>query len=182
MVLVPFKEEFAADVESGEKRQTIRLAKCTVETGRCVMPFSWESGKCFGECKGYTFRIKPGDTLQLYTGLRQRKYCKDRGSVFYKTNVEKNPERCSHDLKTITKCGDCKRRGAKLLKEATCTESFPIKFEDLTEEIAKLDGFKAGKSPSKDINVIWTPLQHLRYFLITQYDAKDGDVFQIVRW
>ncbi len=45
MVAFNFKAQFADDVERGIKRQTIR------KTGRC----------------------RPGDTLQLYTGMRTRK-------------------------------------------------------------------------------------------------------------
>lgn len=120
------------EVESGEKCQTIRKAKCIFEKAMYCRKYGGgcnyiRMGMDFEDviCSGYEYRIKPGDTLQLYAG-------------------------------------------AKLLREATCTESFPIKFEDLTEEIAWADGFKN--------------LAELRRFLIKTYDAKDGDVFQIIRW
>lgn len=53
MVAYNFKAEFAADVESGKKRQTIRLQR----------------------------RARVGDALQLYTGMRTKKCRKLRDAV-----------------------------------------------------------------------------------------------------
>lgn len=171
-------------IEDGTKRQTIRQAKCKTDClGLKVF------GNCHGQadCQEYINRIKPGDTLQLYTGMMQNKYCK---GGYCSSGHREDGNRSALAPKGIVKCnlGDgradvCEWSGAKLLKTTTCTESFPIKFEDLTEEIALLDGFfHLVKLITNQPQIETSALDQLKDFLIKTYDAKDGDVFQIHRW
>lgn len=208
MVSIPFKEYFAPAVEAGTKRQTIRQAKC-IHFAPDIWPNPCRKGftesvmdkppKCYILCPYYKNRIKPGDTLQLYTGLRQRKYCKHPEKIH---NVESN-KKCHpimiHDFCSISrkKPYECNWQGAKLLKTATCTESFPIKFEDLKEnrEMALKDGFKDNRDEGYCKGLKGCPPNNhpafcdncsaewkLCLFLVKNYDAKDGYVFQVVRW
>ncbi|MCK5608997.1 hypothetical protein KAR91_44395 [Candidatus Pacearchaeota archaeon] len=186
-MIVPFKKEFADAVEDGSKGQTIRGAECYNKTctynGGDTPWCSLEKPDCFLSCSGYTPRYKVGDTLQLYTGLMQRKYCKAPEIECHEMDKDKT---CNfEDYKIKTSKITCDNKGAKLLKETTCTESFPIKFEDLTEEIARQDGFKSYEVPSRAGECycdIIPALKELKDFLINEYDAKDGDVFQVIRW
>lgn len=219
MTSIGFKEQFAPAVEDGTKRQAILPAECKYDEGICNFSMSQrkdgftsfgrshierdykKGGRCYLLCPVYTPRIKPGDTLQLYTGLRQRKYCTNAGATEFKDRVnDKLITFC--DVMEYQCSNECPYRGAKLLKTATCTESFPIKFEDLTEEIARLDGFTSEKyydfnvtlkteifdsKGDKEVEIEQTKvpmssLSQLKAFLIKTYNAKDGDVFQIVRW
>ena len=183
MTTVPFKEEFATAVEDGSKGQSIRGAECYNKTcdynGGDTPWCSLEKPDCFLSCSGYTPRYKVGATLQPYTGLMRRKWCK------LSNKKAKFGKRCSSSYSLGVPCYDgCGFLGAKLLKTATCTESFPIKFEDLTEEIARLDGFKPKViGEGLDGEAMWeTSLWQLQGFLIKTYDAKDGDVVQVIRW
>ena len=241
MTAIPFKEEFAKPVEDGTKGQTIRQAKCVTDCDREGMDFyEIYQPSCYVKCNLYEHRIKKGDTLQLYTGMMQRLYCKRKGFCDWALDAEEI------DVKTL-KCtwsNECMWKGAKLLKTTTCTESFPIKFEDLIEEIAVQDGFKRARiaihpgeiisetdgqrhfisadrlarlygikirpldvtvwdfrRPENNIGlnpddflhlyplrsgkyhkIKWTALSQLKDFLTKQYKAKDGDVFQVIRW
>lgn len=190
MTTVPFKEEFADDVEDGSKGQTIRGAECYNKTcdynGGDTPWCSKEKPECFLSCSGYTPRYKVGDTLQLYTGLMQKLYCKLKHCVIVPKFININTKAC--ELPQW-----CTHQGAKLLKETTCTESFPIKFEDLTEEIARLDGFKSSwnqkwfcddicPETGRGMCMMCSPLTKVKMFLKINYDAKDGDVFQVIRW
>lgn len=205
MTTVPFKEEFADDVENDRKCQSIRPAECvnkSCQKNGGTRHYNFHpKPKCFLHCWAYKHRYKVGDTLQLYTGLMQRKHCNPNKKPPKPLSKRGQPKRFTKsETENILLCpskgpyslcqldGGCYFQGAKLLKETTCTESFPIKFEDLTEEIARLDGFK-NKTVSWDCNKMLrqhftelTALEHLQNFLIKTYDAKEGDVFQVVRW
>ncbi len=217
---INFYEKFAQAVEDGTKRQTMRKAKCTkvkaFKGEHCIVP-GYTEPECYDEMSCYTYKIKAGDTLKLYTGLGQRKYCKrwpDRLSPHCESTA-------AIDMKT-GKCETskvCQSGGAKPLRKATCTESFPVKFEDLTDGVALMDGFRdkeviktttgavrllnyrfwvlidvifgrfikiplveKKKILNDGINELITALDQLKNFLIENYDAKDGDVFQITRW
>ena len=93
MVAYNFKAQFADDVESGKKRQTIRLQR----------------------------RARPGDRLQLYTGMRTKKCRKLRDAVC--TSVQE-----------IT----IKDRGYYTLAVRLNGELLPTK---LARELAVADGF-----------------------------------------
>jgi hypothetical protein len=194
MTVMPFKEEFATAVEDGSKGQSIRGAECITKdcmyNGGDVPYCSSEKPECFFTCRYYKHRYKVGDTLQLYTGLMQRKYCKRKVDVKNPDKIEpchpaKRFNLVDKNLRCIQPDKDkygykCGWLGAKLLKTATCTESFPIKFEDLTEEIAYKDGFIPQFVGGYKMHI--TSLELLQEFLIKTYDAKDGMVFQITRW
>lgn len=192
MVALPFKEHSAADVESGKRKQKIIQAKCKdKECQRACNPF----GGCVVVsdegviCPLYQNKIEPGDTLQLYTGQGERKYCKNPIARFGEKVTDDMPCWLS-EVDQGWHCRDCNDKGAKLLKTTTCTKSFPIKFEDLTEEIARLEGFEVkfeqrifgAVDEIGSESVMITALYQLQDSLIKQYKAKDGDVFQVVRF
>jgi DNA-directed RNA polymerase subunit H (RpoH/RPB5) len=188
-------------VEDGRKEQSAREAKCIHEKkdGRCSD--IGVGSKClifWGEesiCTRYQHRIKPDDTLQLYTGLRQKKYCKIENEIFGFAEVT-DKELCWIDGKQP--CKSCEHRGAKLLRKATCTKSFPILYEKITEQYAILDGFEKGYQIGLCDEENWKclyssgektsqcylclPLDKMRDFLIRAYEAKNGKAIQIIRW
>ncbi len=188
MTTIGFKEQFASAVENDIKLQSLRPANCINRKGCGAL----RKGLCdLMTCEEYEHRIKPGDTLQLYTGLMQRKYCKHKENLDKEGRCKPKPIHnfCAISGEALWKCS---YKGAKLLKTATCTASNPIRFEDLTEEDARLDGFeKTCQALCDDRCHKGQPclshsnkgaLKELKDFLIKTYDAKPKDVFQVIRW
>ncbi len=136
MVLFGFKAEYEEPIQSGTKCRTTRQARCQNEDKpECTrklgalaqVELNDPRPTCFLICPHYKYRAKEGDILQPYTGLMQRNYCKDPTTFCLIAGV-KAGDKCN----ILKPFFECKHRGAKLLKTATCTASNPIRFEDLT--------------------------------------------------
>ncbi len=170
-------------VANRSKQRTYRQAKCIhAKKNKCTKGglFFNKIPLCYLNCNKYEYRFKKGTTLHLYTGLRQRKWCtSDYCSVGLRI---KETGQCNSK-------GRCNWQGALLLRTdlPECTDTYPIRMKDITEEDARLDGFEyyvSDWSPhDKNIRDNHTSaLRQLKYFLIKNYDAKPDTPIQAIIW
>ena len=218
---------FLKKIERGEKKQTIRLAKCVckdcrgynlVSVGEDVkvtvrVPNRLRDDRipdvrrpdCYAHCEKYTPRIRTGDIIKLYTGMRRRDYCRDPDGYLFEEKARPG-EICRDDVNVVSqefpqcvdpdgyfRCSDCDKRGAKLLVEGVCTEVIVKRYDELTEEDALRDGFEDGFQQefcdrychferSRELCNPCPAIFKLKLFLLKNYDAKPETLFNLIRW
>ncbi len=144
-------------VERGEKTQTIRPL---------------------------TSRIRKGDKLYLYTGLRQRRFCTDPASHNFGKEVGRT-EGCRG-----RRCDSCSNRGAKLLGIGVCTDVAVKTYGELTQEDAQADGFEDGYQQdfcpafcsSANNCISCRAVDKLRLFLKKKHRKAENMTFVVIRW
>ena len=164
-MLIGFRPAFAPYVKSGEKCRTYREPKCLNEkncTGYMAFSKLYSPPHCYLRCWNdmhgrpgsrepmriaYQNRIKQGDTLHLYAGLRRREYCKTEED-WPTLGPEGSWGYCNFFIPKTRKCKNdaCFLQGALLLRPdlPKCKSSRLRKWKDITEEDAWADGFRPG--------------------------------------
>ncbi len=145
---------------------------------------------CYLICPRYEYRFKKGTTIHAYTGLRQRKYCKNKVHTILLSCPSVDEEgKCHREIK-------CMHQGALLLRPdlPECTDTYPIKLKDITEGDARLDGLEPGYQKGVCENICGkggfhhkriecsycTPLKKLERFTVKAYG--DNPILQPIIW
>ncbi len=166
-------QDAAKRIESGASAIVLK-AKCVNMLGSMDKP-------CYMGCKDYEHRFKPGDNIFFHLGMGHRDWCKNpKKAMKSGCNYLEGNAKCNFDM-------ECLEQGAKLVHKSKVLKSYPVRFEDLTEEIAEKCEFEY-KYTFRDFPyegryyVSYSELEKLEDFLTEKYNAKDGDIFQVVEF